>query len=372
MQNPSVLLSGPGQVAIKDLALPEITDANDVIIRIAYTGVCGSDVHFWRSGGIRACVSADAPLVMGHEASGTIHAVGPSATHLFAPGDRVAIEPGVSCRTCQPCKAGRYNLCPRMRFAADPASGTHGTLSRFFKSAADFCYRLPDGVGLRDGVLIEPLAVAVHAVRLAGILGEPGKKVVVFGAGTVGLFCAAVAREFGAAAVVSVDLLPAKLQVARRLVGEDTCRTWVPDGSLSPVDNAEKLKKECGLSSAVVDGGDDGEGGAHVVLEATGAEVSVQTSIYTLRPGGVYVQVGMGKRNIDFPIAEIGEREITVKGCFRYGPGDFAIAMDLVARGKISLDGLVTGEFAFDKAWEAWESTGRGEGIKNVISGPGA
>ena len=300
---------------------------------------------------------------MGHEASGTVHAVGSSVTTLAA-GDRVAIEPGLPCRACPPCKSGRYNLCDGMKFAADPGSNTSGTLARFYKTAADFCYKLPASVGLREGVLVEPLAVAVHAVRLADIR-EPGTSVVVFGAGTVGLFCAAVARQFGAAKVVSVDLLAARLEVASRLVGQGVSRTWTPprphpSEPASPEDSAAQLKEECGLS--------DG-GGAHVVIDATGAESCVQMAVFALRPGGTYVQAGMGKRKIDqFPIAEVCEREITVKGCFRYGAGDFDLAMDLIARGKIELGGLVTGEFAFDKAWEAWESTGRGEGIKNVIS----
>lgn len=299
---------------------------------------------------------------MGHEASGTIHAVGPRVTRL-AVGDKVAIEPGVPCRACPPCKSGRYNLCNGMKFAADPGSDTDGTLTQFYKTAADFCYKLPTKVGLKEGVLVEPLAVAVHAVRLADIK-EPGTSVVVFGAGTVGLFCAAVAREFGAARVVSMDLLAAKLEVARKLVGEDVSRTWSPPSysskTTSPEDNAAQLKKDCGLS--------DG-GGAHVVIDATGAESCAQMAVFTLRPGGTYVQAGMGKRKIDqFPIAEVCEREITVKGCFRYGAGDFDIAMDLVGRGRIELGGLVTGEFGFETAWEAWESTGRGEGIKNVIS----
>ncbi|KXJ87962.1 chaperonin 10-like protein [Microdochium bolleyi] len=370
MQNPSVVLRGPGQATIEDRPVPTITGDNDVIVKIAYTGVCGSDVHFWRAGGIRSFVSHEKPLVMGHEASGTIHEVGRAVTSLH-PGDRVAIEPGVPCRACHSCRAGQYNLCSGMQFAADPGSATDGTLAQFFKTAADFCYKLPPSVELQEGVLVEPLAVAVHAVRQSGIR-EPGKKVVVFGAGTVGLFCAAVAKEFGAAQVVSVDVLASRLQTAQRLVGEESSRTWTPPssgpGTMTPEDTAAKLKEECGLSG---DGCGDA-GGADVIMDATGAEFCVQTAIFTLRPGGTYVQVGMGKRKIDqFPIAEICEREITIKGCFRYGPGDFEIAMDLIARGRISLAGLVTGQYVFEKAWEAWESTGRGEGLKNVIAGPG-
>ncbi|KAI1375646.1 GroES-like protein [Hypoxylon crocopeplum] len=356
MENPSVLLYGPLEARIENRPLPTIRDPNDVIVRIAYTGVCGSDVHFWLNGGIRTFVSESAPLVMGHEACGTVHAVGSGVTTL-RPGDRVAIEPGIPCRRCQRCKAGRYNLCPYMAFAADPPH-THGTLTKFFRVSADFCYKIPDSLNIREGILLEPLAVAVHAVRLADI--KPGHQVVVFGAGTVGLFCAAVAKEFGASVVVSVDLLPNKLEVAKKLIGEEVSKIWIPDSSLAPEENAQQLKDLHGLGE-----------GAHVVIDATGAEPSVQTAMYTLQPGGTYVQAGMGKRKIEFPIAELCERELSIKGCFRYGPGDFELAMSLVQRGRIQLAALVTGEFSFEHASEAWESTRRGEGIKNVIRGPG-
>lgn len=292
---------------------------------------------------------------MGHEASGTIHAVGSAVTSL-RPGDKVSIEPGYPCRRCKHCKSGRYNLCPEMRFAADPPR-THGTLTKFFLLPADFCYKLPESISLAEGVLMEPLAVAVHAVRLADI--KPGQRVVVFGAGTVGLCCAAVAREFGAHLVVSVDLLQRKLDFARGFVGESVCRTVVPDTTLSAEENAVRLVEANGL--------DDG---ADVVIDASGAEASIQTAIHTLRPGGTFVQAGMGKRNIEFPISEICEKELSVKGCFRYGPGDFELSVQFVTQQRIKLQPLVTRILPFEMATEAWETTRRGEGIKTLIEGP--
>ncbi|KAF3009374.1 hypothetical protein E8E14_007940 [Neopestalotiopsis sp. 37M] len=358
MENPSVLLYGALTAKVEDRPIPTISDPHDVIVQIAYTGVCGSDVHFWRHGGIRTIISASDPLVMGHEACGTVHAVGAGVkeTGTLQPGDRVAIEPGVPCRRCAVCKAGRYNLCSDMRFAADSSSLTHGTLTKYFKTSADFCYKLPDNLPMREGVLLEPLAVGVHAVRLAEV--KPGQRVVVFGAGTVGLFCAAVAKEFGASRVVSIDLLENKLKVAQELLGSEIGRTWTPNTSSTPEENAKQLKSAHGLGD-----------GADVVIDATGAEPSVQTAMYTLAPGGTYVQAGMGKRKIDFPISEVCERELNIKGCFRYGSGDFELAMSLVQRGNIKLGTFVMGEFPFEKASDAWESTSRGEGIKNVIKG---
>ncbi|KAL4808294.1 hypothetical protein BDV18DRAFT_134634 [Aspergillus unguis] len=242
-----------------------------------------------------------------------------------------------------------------MQFAADPGSGCHGTLSRYFMLPGDFCYKVPDGsnIGLKEAVLVEPLSVAVHTVRLADV--KPGQNVVVFGAGTVGVFCAAVAREFGAGSVTVVDVNEKRLEFARRIVG-DTVRVYVPGQGLGSKENAQAIAS---LSNA--------REGLDIALDASGAEQSTQTAIYALRPGGTYVQAGMGKRNIEFPIAEMCEKEITVRGCFRYGAGDFELAMKLAADGRLRLDEFVTAVYPFEKAPEAWDAAGRGEGVKTVI-----
>ncbi|RAK97675.1 NAD(P)-dependent alcohol dehydrogenase [Aspergillus ibericus CBS 121593] len=339
--NPSCLLYGPLDARFEDRPIPALTDPHDVIVRIAYTGVCGSDVHFWLHGGIRTYVSQTQPLTMGHEASGTIHAVGSAVTSLV-PGDR--------------CKAGRYNLCPAMKFAADPPV-VHGTLTKYFMLPADFCYKISENIGLDEAVLLVPLAVGIHAVRLADV--KPGQSVVVFGAGTVGLFCAAVAREFGASIVVSVDILESKLKFAKEFVGREAGRTAMPDVSLTVEENAARLARDHALGE-----------GADVVIDASGAEMSVQTAIFALRKGGTYVQAGMGKRKIEFPISEMCEKEIAAKGCYRYGPGDFDLGISLVGRGRLDLSGLISNIFPFERATEAWEAARRGEGIKTLIEGP--
>ncbi|KAK6826424.1 hypothetical protein RU639_005431 [Aspergillus parasiticus] len=353
-RNPSCLLYGPLDARFEDRPIPVLDNPHDVIVQIAYTGVCGSDVHFWLHGGIRTYVSEAKPLTMGHEASGIIRDVGSEVTSLL-PGDRVAIEPGYPCRRCARCKIGRYNLCPEMKFAADPPF-THGTLTKYFKVPADFCYKIPDNMSLSDAVLMEPLAVAIHAVRLADV--KLGNRVIVFGAGTVGLFCAAVAREFGASIVVSVDVLENRLRFAGEFIGS-VGRTAMPDLSLTPEENAQRLIQTQELGE-----------GANIVIDASGAEASVQTGVFSLRMGGTYVQAGMGKRKIEFPISEMCEREIVAKGCFRYGAGDFDLGIHLVSSGRIQLAGLVTKIFPFESATEAWGTAKRGEGTKTLIEGP--
>lgn len=276
---------------------------------------------------------------MGHEASGTIYAVGSAVTSLI-PGDRVAIEPGYPCRRCEPCKVGRYNLCPEMKFAADPPK-RHGTLTKYFLLPADFCYKVPGNINLAEAVLMEPLAVAIHAVRLADV--KPRNRVIVFGAGTVGIFCAAVAREFGAAAVVSVDILERKLEFSQSFVGTSVGRTAMPDPSLNPEENAQRLVYTQGFGE-----------GADIAIDASGAEASVQTANFSLRMGGTYVQAGMGKR----------KKEISARGCFRYGSGDFSLGIYFVGQGKIQLSGLITNILPFELATDAWETAKRGD--KNI------
>ncbi|KAJ5157743.1 uncharacterized protein N7482_008843 [Penicillium canariense] len=369
MQNPSCLLYDAEDARFEDRPLPVIEDPYDVIIRIAYVGVCGSDVHFWLHGGIKDFVSPDCPLVMGHEASGIVHTVGLAVTNL-QPGDPIAIEPGSACRLCTRCKGGQYNLCPRMKFAASPPY-THGTLSKYYKMPADCCYKIPTNLekpfGLDEAVLIEPLSVAVHSVRQVGV--QPGDKVVIFGAGTIGLLCAAVAREYGASFITSVDLSRHKLDFAHSFVpnGRVAFTTAIPNSSLSPEENAKCLQatqQSSHLTESDVPGFD-------VAIEATGAGPCIQMAIHALRVGGSFVQTGLGNANVNFPITTVSMNEITVKGCFRYGPGDYKMALELALTRKIELRPLITRVFPFEKVTEAWETTKKGEGIKTLIRGVG-
>ncbi|KAK7526519.1 chaperonin 10-like protein [Phyllosticta citriasiana] len=367
-QNPSLLLYAAGDARYENRPIPQPTDPQDVLVRISYIGCCGSDVHFWNHGGMTHKVTPKNPIVMGHEASGIIEAVSSPASTPLRPGDRVAIEPGFPCRRCAVCKSGRYNLCRRMRFAAaprnlDPAQGTHGTLTKFFRIPADFCYRIPPSVGLDEAVLVEPLAVAVHAARLADV--RHGQRVVVMGAGTIGIFCAAVARAFGAASVVVVDVLQRKLDFATSFVPGGGVRGVVPSKDATPQDNAGAIV----AASSTHGDPNPTDVGVDVVLEATGAEPCVQMGVHALAPGGSFVQVGLGKSLLLFPMVVMSEKELNIKGCFRYGAGDFEMALRLMDEGLVPVKRLISSEVPFERATEAWDRTGRGEGIKNLIRG---
>ena len=288
---------------------------------------------------------------MGHEASGVVFAVGSAVTHL-KPGDSVAIEPGYPCRCCDRCKEGLYNLCPGMKFAACPPD-TPGCLTKYFKIPADFCYKLPPAVSLQEAVLAEPLAVAAHAVRMIGL--KPGQNLVIFGAGTIGLLCGAVARMFGAKTIVSVDLLDHKLEFAKNLTNS---KTFKPDLNVSPEANAARLLSVNDLGL-----------GADAVIEATGAESSIVTAVHVLRPGGSCVQTGLGKNIINFPIVAMSEKELHMHGAFRYNEGDFKVALDVLEAGNLPLKSLISNVFDFEQATDAWEATKAGQGIKNMIRG---
>ncbi|KZT60190.1 putative xylitol dehydrogenase [Calocera cornea HHB12733] len=370
--NKSFVLRAINDVVFEDKPIPEL-GPTDVLVRILKTGICGSDVHFLTHGHI-GDFHVRSPMVLGHESSGVVHSTGRSVTTL-TPGDRVALEPGVTCRKCHACKGGRYELCPHILFAATPP--TDGTLARFYRVPEDLAYRLPDGLSLEDGAMMEPLSVAVHAAHTLSAVGA-GHTVVVFGCGPVGLLCMAVARTLGAAAILAVDIQPSRLAFAREYAATHTylpprMREGEPRVEYSRR-CAEGICELMGWAKDLVKG--TGEGGADRVLEATGAEVCIQTGIFVAKRGGVFTQIGMGADTATVPITTALVKELTIKGSFRYGYGDYPMAISFAAARKIDLAPLVTHRFAFADAPEAFEATKNGKDrqgkwvIKTLIDGP--
>ncbi|KAL2808529.1 chaperonin 10-like protein [Aspergillus granulosus] len=348
-QNLSFVLQGIHKVTFEDRSVPELKNPHDVIVNVKYTGICGSDVHYWEHGAIGQFVVKD-PMVLGHESSGVVSKVGSAVTTLKV-GDRVAMEPGVPCRRCEPCKAGKYNLCEQMAFAATPPYD--GTLAKYYVLPEDFCYKLPDSISLPEGALMEPLGVAVHIVRQASV--TPGQTVVVFGAGPVGLLCCAVAKAFGATKIISVDIQKPRLEFAKRFAA-----TSIFEPSKVPAtENAARIIEENDLGR-----------GADVAIDASGVEPSVHTGIHVLRPGGTYVQGGMGRSEINFPIMAACTKELNLKGSFRYGSGDYKLAVQLVASGQINVKELISGTVRFEDAEQAFKDVKAGKGIKTLIAGP--
>lgn len=290
-------------------------------------------------------------IVLGHESAGIVESCGEDVKHLRV-GDRVALEPGVGCNTCETCRSGRYNLCDSMRFAATPPYD--GTLSTFYCLPEECCHKLPPHISMREGALVEPLSIAVHCCGLAGNL--QGRTVAVFGAGPIGLLCCAVARAFGAAKLVIVDVVDSRLEFAKGFGASQTYKMQ----SQSPEANAERLLAETGL-----------EGGANVVIDATGAEPCIECGVAVLQRGGTFIQAGLGSPRISFPIGQICDKEATLKGSFRYGPGDYKLAIELLNSNRIRLGDLITHEFSFSEAEKAFNNVAGRSGIKTVIYGPG-
>jgi D-xylulose reductase len=249
-----------------------------------------------------------------------------------------------------------------MRFAAAPGPpDTPGTLTKYYRLQEDFVYKIPDAVGLQEAVLVEPLAVAVHAVKLGDV--RPGETVVVMGSGTIGVLCAAVARLFGALRVIIVDVLDKKLEFARRWLG---CETFWAEMGVDGEENARRLLEAFDLTEP---GTDTFGGRVDTVIEASGAGASIETGIHILRPGGKFVQTGLGKAKVEFPIVAMGQKELMVRGCFRYGAGDYELAVAYLSKRLIDVKPLISSVSRFEDATKAWDKTAAGEGVKNLIEG---
>ncbi|KAK5087292.1 hypothetical protein LTR70_007235 [Exophiala xenobiotica] len=350
-KNNSFILSGPKNIIYEDRPVPELKDPYDVLLQVNFTGICGSDIHYWQHGKIGDYVVKD-PMVLGHESSGTVLETGSSVKSL-AKGDRVAMEPGVPCRRCVRCKEGFYNLCQDMAFAATPPYD--GTLAKYYVLPEDFCYKLPEHVSLEEGALLEPLAVAVHITRQSNI--KHGNTVVVFGAGPVGILCAAVAKSLGASKIVSVDINQERLKFIKKFA-EPITTTYVSQ-KISAQENAANIIKENDLGE-----------GADVAIDASGAEPSIQAAIHVLRKGGSYVQGGMGRDECTFPIMAACTKELKISGSFRYSQGDYQTALNLVSNGDVKVKDVISRKVSFQDALQAFEDIRDGKGIKVLIGGP--
>ena len=199
---------------------------------------------------------------------------------------------------------------------------------------------------------MEPLSVAVHIVRQARV--SFGQTVVVFGAGPVGLLCCAVATAFGASKVIVVDIQQSRLDFAKQYA---VTATFTP-GKVPAIENAERITQDNELGA-----------GADVAIDASGAEPSVHTGIHVLRNGGTYVQGGMGRSEIQFPIMAACSKELTLRGSFRYGSGDYKLAVGLVSSGRVDVKKLITGTVKFEEAEYAFKEVKAGKGIKTLIAG---
>lgn len=303
-------------------------------------------------------------MILGHESSGIITVIHPDCT-VAKTGMRVAIEPGIPCRSCTFCKSGKYNLCDFMRFAATPPY--NGTLQRFYDIPEDFVYDLGD-LSYLEGALMEPLAVAVHVVNRLKINHDKG--VVIFGAGAIGLLCAAVSTVRGSKHVLMIDIAADKLEFARKFLPNVTTHLVSSERIHDEVSDSNKrtaatiMTRNTWLRDY---------GGAHCIVEATGAEPCMQLGIELARKGSIFVQVGMGRTYASVPMGTVCAKEMTVLGSFRYTNDCFLAGIAMVKSGAINLKQLVTNEYTFCDAVSAFWTVANGKSgvIKVLIRGQG-
>ncbi|KAK0106248.1 hypothetical protein ONS96_003889 [Cadophora gregata f. sp. sojae] len=365
-ENQVFVLRKKGDFAYETRRTPNLPTNRHVLVKILATGICGSDVrssfecidsvyltsssrvHYWKHGKIGPFV-VEQPLVLGHESAGIIVQCG-SEVKTLKLGDRVAIEPGVPCRSCEFCRGGKYNLCDEMKFTA--TLPVDGTLATYYTVPEDFCFILPPHISIEEGALVEPLSIAVHCTKLASV--SMGHKVLVMGAGPIGLQCCAVTRALGASVVIATDIVDSRLDFASQYAATHTSKMQKE----VPEVNANNIMLNCGIPT-----------GADVVIDATGVAACISAGVFALKKGGVFVQAGLGAPDIQFPVGELCSKEGVYKASFRYGPGDYALSIKLLEGKKVDLKALITHTFDFGSAAEAFASS-RQEGIKTIIYGP--
>ncbi|MCU1566103.1 MAG: sorbitol dehydrogenase [Pseudarthrobacter sp.] len=328
------VLMGVKNLIIEDRKLPSYA-ADEVLVKIAAVGVCGSDVHYFRHGRIGDFV-VDGPLVLGHEVSGTIVAVGDSVDPSRV-GQRVAIEPQRPCGRCRECRAGHYNLCPHMEFYATPP--IDGAFAEYAVIQDAFAHAIPDNLTDEAAALLEPLSVAITTMRKAHVV--PGSSVLIAGAGPIGIICAQTAKAFGAAEIIVSDLVAERRERALKY------------GATKVIDPAEVDIATAGLD-------------VNAFIDASGAPRAVSAGIKAVRPAGHVVLVGLGNPEMTLPVEHIQNNEINVTGIFRY-TDTWPAAIHLVSSGLVELDSLVTGRFGLDHAEEALESDQDPASLKSVV-----
>jgi D-xylulose reductase len=330
----ALVLERQHELRLRDIELDRTLGENDVRIRVEIVGICGSDVHYYTHGRIGPFV-VNAPMVLGHEAAGTVVETGSKVTSL-AVGDRVCVEPGVPDFSSRATLLGLYNLDPSLTFWATPP--VHGCLTPDVVHPAALTFKLPDNVSFAEGAMVEPLAVGMQAAVKARI--QPGARALVLGAGPIGIVVALAALAGGCAEVLIFDPLEAKLDVAERYNG------------------ITALRAKGGSITEQVQQATDGWG-VDIAFECSGAGAAYREIASLLCPGGTLVLVGMPVSPVMVDIVALQAKEIRVETVFRYA-NVYDRAIALMAKGKIDVKPLITATFDFADSVTAFERAAEG------------
>ena len=325
----ALVLERAEQLALREFRVAERLGPRDVRVAIHTVGICGSDVHYYRHGRIGPFVVRE-PMVLGHEAAGTVVEVGAEVATLGV-GDRVAMEPGIPDPDSRAARLGLYNLDPAVRFRATPP--VHGVLRPTVVHPAAFTFRIPASISFAEAAMVEPLAVGMHAAAKARIV--PGDVAVVLGAGPIGMVTALAALAGGCSRIVIADVVAAKLQLAAAL------------GPVVPVLAGKESPAEVARSLT-------GGWGADIVFECSGAAAAAAAVVEPLRPGGCAVLVGMPGEPVAFDVVAAQVKEARVETVFRYAHV-YPRALALMERGAIDVRPLITDTFPFADSVAAFE-----------------
>ncbi|WP_102226662.1 NAD(P)-dependent alcohol dehydrogenase [Acidimangrovimonas sediminis] len=342
----ALVLEEKGRLSLRDFEIGGTMGPRDVRIRTHTVGICGSDVHYYTHGKIGPFV-VNAPMVLGHEAAGTVIAVGDAVSGL-APGDRVCMEPGIPDPTSRASKMGIYNVDPAVTFWATPP--VHGCLTPEVIHPAAFTYKLPDNVSFAEGAMVEPFAIGMQAALRARI--QPGDVAVVTGAGPIGMMVALAALAGGCARVIVADLAQPKLDIIGAYDGIETVNI-----------------RETPVAEAVA--AMTGGWGCDVVFECSGAAPAILGLPALARPGGAVVLVGMPVDPVPMDIVGLQAKELRVETVFRYA-NVYDRAIALIGSGKVNLKPLISATLPFADAVAAFDRAveGRPTDVKLQIRMP--
>lgn len=325
----ALVLEEKGRLALREIELDNNLGAHDVRIAVHTVGVCGSDVHYYTHGKIGPFVVKE-PMVLGHEASGTVVEVG-SAVFDLKKGDRVCMEPGIPDPNSRAAKLGIYNVDPAVRFWATPP--IHGCLTPEVVHPAKFTYRLPDNVTFGEGAMVEPFAIGMQAAFRAKI--KPGDVGLVQGAGPIGMMVALAALAGGCSKVIIADFAQPKLDLIGQYDG-------IVPINLGDSDALERIAAET-------------EGwGCDLVFECSGAAQAILQSPQFVCPGGTIVMVGMPVEPVPVDIVSLQAKEVKLETVFRYA-NVYDRAINLIATGKVDLKPLISATFAFADSIAAFD-----------------
>ncbi|MHC5059559.1 MAG: alcohol dehydrogenase catalytic domain-containing protein [Planctomycetota bacterium] len=324
------VLTGIRQMELRDVPAPTIENDTDVLLKIEWVGLCGSDVHYYETGRIGTAV-VQYPWIVGHECAATVAAVGDKVTTVEV-GDEVVVEPAISCRHCDQCKAGRENTCRNLKFLACPGQ-IQGCLCEYIVLPQECCFASAGKITLEQGTLCEPFAIGVYAAR--GVQMGPETKAAILGSGPIGLSCLVAARAQGVKAIYMTDKVNQRIDVAKKAGA-----VWA--GNPDTADIVEAIKKQ-------------EPDGMDVVFECAGEQETLDEAMELLRPGGKLLAVGIPRlERVSFIPEKMRRKEITIINVRRQNKCTQS-AIDLIASGKANIDFMITHKFEFGRTKEAFD-----------------